>query len=498
MATSSRHYHRLTAYQRHDMTPHRLDWAGQPRQYKIYPALPDVMLPEISRLYDHDLRDILSGGGVDTPGRTPPLKDLSRVLYLANGLTGRTRHQGGYFYYRSPPSAGALYPNELYLVWFGSEDLDPGLYHTDPYQRRLTRLRPGNLRNFFPTTAGESGLFLISGIFFRSAWKYRQRGYRYVLLDGGHLIESTRLALAAAGLTSTIHYDFDDHQYNRLLGVDPDREACLAAIHLAGPPGVDTDRVPALADLPAEIANASRVSDRETVYEEIDQAHRAGSNGIPAVISTADIETDDPFAVAAEWQALKYNLSDGDDPIGLDFAETVLRRRSRRNFIPAPVSAAQFSCLLEMVCRASLTGNNESPTGSHTVHIGFLCYNVEGTVPGFYRLDPRGRRIGRVTGQDLIPGMTAACLDQEWLKNAGLHLLFLTDLAFLDRHLGARGYRYAMMTAGRLGHVVYLAATAMGLGCCGIGAFYDQEAEQLLGLKPTSALLYLTAVGQIR
>ncbi len=55
-----------------------------------------------------------------------------------------------------------------------------------------------------------------------------------------------------------------------------------------------------------------------------------------------------------------------------------------------------------------------------------------------------------------------------------------------------------MLHSGRLGERLYLAATAMGLGCCGIGAFYDMEAAQLLKLKTGSKLLYLVAVGLVK
>jgi nitroreductase len=55
-----------------------------------------------------------------------------------------------------------------------------------------------------------------------------------------------------------------------------------------------------------------------------------------------------------------------------------------------------------------------------------------------------------------------------------------------------------MLAAGRMGERLYLLATAMGLGCCGIGAFYDQEAAHLLGLNSHSRLLYLVGVGKIK
>jgi nitroreductase len=64
--------------------------------------------------------------------------------------------------------------------------------------------------------------------------------------------------------------------------------------------------------------------------------------------------------------------------------------------------------------------------------------------------------------------------------------------------MGARGYRYAMFTAGRLGERLYLVATALGLGCCSIGALYDWEATELLGLNDASRLLYRVAVGPVK
>ena len=68
----------------------------------------------------------------------------------------------------------------------------------------------------------------------------------------------------------------------------------------------------------------------------------------------------------------------------------------------------------------------------------------------------------------------------------------------MDDAYGARGYRYAMMDAGILGQRLYLGSTALGLGCCGIGAFYDNEARALLSLNDDSYLLYLVAVGQVK
>jgi nitroreductase len=94
--------------------------------------------------------------------------------------------------------------------------------------------------------------------------------------------------------------------------------------------------------------------------------------------------------------------------------------------------------------------------------------------------------------------MATICLDQEWLAQANLHFFFAANLDLLEESWGPRGYRYAMLAAGRLGHRIYLSATSFGLGCCGIGAFYDSEAAVLLELSEASAMLYLVAVGPVK
>jgi len=118
--------------------------------------------------------------------------------------------------------------------------------------------------------------------------------------------------------------------------------------------------------------------------------------------------------------------------------------------------------------------------------------------PGLYLLD-RGKEAWALafSGQ-LMAKSTSICLDQAWLVNAGVHFLFLANLEVIEKRWGSRGYRYAMLNAGRLGQRLYVAAEATGTGCCGIGALYDGEAMEMLGLNQSSRLLYLVAAGNIK
>ena len=80
--------------------------------------------------------------------------------------------------------------------------------------------------------------FFLTAIFFRSAWKYRARAYRYHLLDTGHVAENLILALKASKLPFSVTYDFDDGTVNRLLGLDDQKEVALAIIDVPGGKGI--------------------------------------------------------------------------------------------------------------------------------------------------------------------------------------------------------------------------------------------------------------------
>jgi SagB-type dehydrogenase family enzyme len=130
--------------------------------------------------------------------------------------------------------------------------------------------------------------------------------------------------------------------------------------------------------------------------------------------------------------------------------------------------------------------------------VGFLAGNVQGLDPGFYMLNRGQESMARVSQGSMIHKMALICLNQAWLAHCALHFVFLSNLEILEQTWGTRGYRYAMLMAGRLGQRLYLGATAMGLGCCGIGAFFDDEAAKMLKIKDQAKLLYLVAAGPLK
>jgi SagB-type dehydrogenase family enzyme len=157
-----------------------------------------------------------------------------------------------------------------------------------------------------------------------------------------------------------------------------------------------------------------------------------------------------------------------------------------------------MGALLASLCYSESGDSARKSTYDQSICTGFLVGQAEEMAPGFYLLDTVKKATGLISPGSFTETMAHICLDQAWLTNVAIHFLFLSNLEILDRTWGARGYRYAMLTAGRLGERLYMAATALGLGCCGIGALYDWEAAELLGLNDESRLLYLVGVGPVK
>ena len=495
-------YHKLTSYDRYNMTPHHLDWGHLPLLQKAYPEGPSVPLKPPEALPDRSLAEVL-GSHIAEEALRPALdfQDLSAILMLANGITAQRRYGRQTHFFRSAPSAGALYPNEIYVAAQAVEELPSGLYNYQVMDGALAALRKGLFGQQVQNALADKGhglpmaSLLITGIFFRSAWKYRDRAFRYVLLDAGHLIENVVLAAKALGVAVSIHYDFDDHALATYLGIDPEREACVAVVNLyagrgADPgPQIETPEDPLA--LSKEIVSASRTSSAEIHYPAIQAVCAAGSP-----IKTAEADTVQVFPVALippeEWFPIRVEAAFKGEP---RFVESVLRRRSRRNFVPDPMSTSRALKLMRSLCMNPGHEGDEGLVYDGCMTPGVAAVNIEAFDPGIYLLDTQKEAYGLVADRSSGGQVARVCLDQAWLKNGSLHFLFMANLPLIDRHYGARGYRYAMLNSGRAGQRIYLAATALGLGACGIGAIYDDEARQMLALNAESALLYLVAVG---
>jgi SagB-type dehydrogenase family enzyme len=227
-----RQFQDRSKYDRDRMEPHFLDWDNQPSVYKDYPDAPETQLPPSAFPGGIDLKEVISRRrSVRTfSKKAVTLAQLSTLLWASAGITKRTAN----FEYRAAPSAGALYPIETYLVANNVEDLEPGLYHYPVRKHVLQQLRKGELGMAAAAASLDQDIaakcavdFIWTAVFQRSAWKYRQRAFRYVYLDCGHIAGQLSLGAVALGLGSCNIAAIYDGEMNALLGVDREEESVL-------------------------------------------------------------------------------------------------------------------------------------------------------------------------------------------------------------------------------------------------------------------------------
>ncbi len=158
------------------------------------------------------------------------LPELSQLLFAAQGISGR--EQG--ISLRTAPSAGALYPVELYVFVFRVTGLQPGLYHYVPHNHTLALLKTGAFRKQLIRAAldqemvGDAAATIVTtAVFGRITFKYGERGYRYAYMEAGHISQNLALQATSFGLGSVCVGAFFDDALNDLLGIDGASEAAL-------------------------------------------------------------------------------------------------------------------------------------------------------------------------------------------------------------------------------------------------------------------------------
>lgn len=236
-----------TKYTLDSIGGHFLDWEHMPMRYKNYPdSNHRIALPEPQVRNAADLWEILSKRrSVRDYALDPvlPLGDLSALLWATQGITAAA----GDYHLRSAPSAGGLYPIETYLLVRSIEKLEQGFYHFRPLAFDLEFIKPGDFGRDLAEAALGQGMvakahvvFIWTAVVARSKWKYRQRAYRYIYLDAGHIAQNLYLAGTAAGMGVCGIGAFFDDRVNALIGVDGVEETALY-LASAGWPAKQTD-----------------------------------------------------------------------------------------------------------------------------------------------------------------------------------------------------------------------------------------------------------------
>ncbi|MGB8381173.1 MAG: hypothetical protein WCG47_07960 [Dermatophilaceae bacterium] len=407
------------------------DVARWPPQYKRFGVGQRLLLPTdwdvggpatavLAGLYATPVRDVTA---------------LARLLYLSAGVvrTGK-RSRDRVVLFRAAGSAGGRFPLEVYVAARGLAGIDDGVYWYDPVEHALLGIATA-------PTSGTTTL-IVTGVPWRTGWRYSERGWRHIYWDGGTVLAHT-LALAGPARLWT---RFPDALVARLVGADGRQEFPIALVTLGdGEPAID----------PSGTALTGTIADDPVEFPLVTVAQRAG----------------DSDQLGAPWPTPEP--LDGSPPPSPDLDSVILRRGSTRSMDPS-------ATVNEDVYSFSLTAATRGIDVPHFTAV----HAVAGVEPGLYRWpQPRPIRSGNLREQ-----LLKVCWYQDLGRDAAFDVVSAVDLAGVTD----RGYREAQLAAGIVEGRLHLAAYALGIGASGM-TFLDTEIEPLLG-APLAGLL-ITCVG---
>lgn len=211
-----------------------LEWSTV--YYKTYERFPSIALPEAKLSADLGEAIWRRSSGRSFGPMPMTLESMSQLLKYSCGTTEVA--PSGQSMRRAQASGGARYPIEIYpLVLQGSTEVPAGLYHYNVKRHSLESLwdkafTREELREYFvyEWTADASVVFLMTAVFWRNQVKYGERGYRYILIEAGHIGQNMYLVAQALGLKCVALGGTRDEKVEELIDIDGVSESVVYAV----------------------------------------------------------------------------------------------------------------------------------------------------------------------------------------------------------------------------------------------------------------------------
>jgi SagB-type dehydrogenase family enzyme len=480
-----REYHGSTKHSVESLrrAPRVLDWANMPDPFRHYEGVPVLDLPADPPIPETPALEVLDGVTGTTPAGDGSTF-LSQLLFYSAAISASKRVPStGYRYaLRVDPSSGNLHPTEFHFLARGLKEWPDGLYHYRPSAHMAEQRARGDLEMKLAGIPAPI-VFVLTSIAWREAWKYGDRAYRYCLHDMGHAWQALALAAQAIGCDSLAVGHFPDDEVSQLCRLHQD-EWPMLIVELRG--RSIPVREPHACETVWYGGHANQISRERTAYTRIDGIHGATklSNGPCRGISAAEPAPGGSGEIRLPSPASSRRA----------FGEVARMRRSALNFLGGiqSMSLMQLSAILAVTTRPF----SADFAGARFIQLYLYAHRVDGLQPGVYRLWPERAELEQIRSGDQRVAAAGLSLGQELAGNACVAFSMIGDIERAVRAHGDRGYRYVHFEAGAIGHRLYLAAEALGLGATGIGSFYDEEVHSYLNLTPEQGqVVYHFAIG---
>ena len=346
---------------------------------------------------------------------------------------------------RANPSAGGLYPCELYIQIRGVKGFISGIYHYEALENNLTlihELSNDGVEFYFEEKEQKKFVFLISNAYFRTAWKYEKRAIRYLLLDTGHYLGSIYSALKLENIECEIDFNFDKDSLNEDFSFD-NFESFYVSVTVKSEKKIEPKK------LRTPIVN----------------------------VCACDYQLKEPFIENFYKDCLKdefekiSNINLLDDLSKETLENAINNRRSIRAFLGEEISNKDF---------LFITKNIFDFANKFNIDIFFTNNNIKEMKKGLYKNDLL------IKEENFKEKVTTLGLNQKLCGQSAFTLIFTSN--------STENYFYTYILSGFIAQILYLRTTSLNLSCSGIGAYFDDETKEFLNTK--SNVFYFFAIGK--
>ncbi len=477
----SERYQDATKYTPQSIQGHPgLDFSSQPSAFKDW----------------YQARRVVLAAGPDAPADPEPgaldADRLGRLLYHTYGVTLVREFPGMSMHYRAAPSAGGLYPTELYVAVRDIEGIPDGIFAYDARDHSLVVCWEGDFtadlaRYTFdhPAIAKARAVLIGTGIYERSAWRYGDRAYRRVLLDTGHVFGNAVLAAVPDGQRIVPVPYFLDSGIADLLLLDSSAEGALL--------------LAAVLDDPVDSKVLAQQPVRSSIERDAIDPDEGGWIPVLHAAGQLDGEGDSQDVPAPSGHAAPLSepipLSSDALAGGRCVHAAIRRRRSTRIFEPGDIPLEAVGRILAHAYPQPDAPDPAARLLPDLLDTYVVASGVRDLDAGVYRYDTDAHTLTLVHRGNARDALHRCCLWQELGRDCSFAVVHTIDLPRAVAALGERVYRTAHLDAGMIGQRLNMAAIRLGYGASGIGGFFDEFLNALLLLAPNHAVAYITTIG---
>ena len=512
-----KHYHEETKH--HYSRPARalgfMDWKNQPLAFRRFIGAELILLSLQTRDDTPPYGDIFIRDKV----KPCPIshETISKFMEYSLAISAWKQYGDAKWALRVNPSSGNLHPTEGYLILPGIEGINklPGIYHYAPDVHGL------EIRSEFSEKLWSSlpeGIFCVAltSIYWREAWKYGERAFRYCQHDCGHALMALDVAARMLGWSVELCPSIGDESISRILGLDRAlefREYEQESPELLAIVNLNPQNVKPTVNIPDHFINdvslgtwygvANPLSQEHHPWQIIDEAHQAT---LKPPTRTETFESGPVMDYALNYQE------------GFSAFQVIKKRRSAVDMDgQTSISKELFFRMLRRV-----GSSFQTLPWSPAVHLCLFVHRVDGVAPGLYMLVRDSNRVDVLKAsmrrdfkwmkpQDSPEELMLYCLQEGDYRDISKSVSCGQDIArdgafslgmiaLFDDPLNVKGpwfYKRLFWETGMIGQILYLEAEAGGISATGIGCFFDDAVHEILGLNGTQfQSLYHFTVGR--